>query len=99
MRGSEGAGATRRTPGRGGGVLGGHRLEKAARLDKAEVLVYVPRRPIGGVDVEDDEVAARQDVSGDGGGRGRREAAAAEVGVGEDVADDGDALARRVDVG
>ena len=68
-------------------------------LGVAEPAVGVERRRVVGADVEHDLVARPQQLRGHGAGDGGREAAAAVVDVGQDVADDGQPAPRADDVG
>ena len=69
------------------GAPGRHRFDETAALDITKALVDVPRGPVRRVDVEDDEIAALEQVSGHGHGHCSAEAAPAVVWMGEDVAD------------
>ena len=66
----------------------GEPLLEADVLGVAEAAIGLERRRVVGADVEDDLVAGPQQLGGDGAGDGGRVAAAAVVGVGQDVADD-----------
>ena len=63
-------------------------LLEADVLGVAEPAIGVEGRRVVRADVEDDLVAGPQQLGGHGAGHGGREAAAAEVDVGQDVADD-----------
>ena len=69
-------------------------LLEAEVLRVAEAAVGVERRRVVGADVEHDLVAGPQQLGGHGAGDGGREAAAAVVHVGQDVADDREAGGR-----